>query len=125
MFDTVDELIAFAQDEYDNENSDYFNDDDEHCILVGTMTQPQPSDVAPSLDWIADTMNDQFYSEYNLDDDADVQILRRKEADEAWRKFCDEYFELPCKVVCHNDVGWYDLKEQRWTEKYKNFPKEG
>lgn len=36
-FETVDELIEFAQKEYDNENSDYFDDEDQHCILVNAV----------------------------------------------------------------------------------------
>jgi len=79
-FDTVEELIEFAQKEFDGENGDYFDDEDVHCILVSHVKKVRPFDFAPSLDDIADQMNDRFYSEHAIDDDAEVGYYPKEDA---------------------------------------------
>lgn len=115
-FDTVEELIEFAKDAWETMDSTYFNEDDEYCIIIGVIEHHAPSDFAPNLDSIADEMTDLFYSECNIDDDADVQIANRKEAEEEWKKFVNKYFDIPCTYTCDWSVGVYDLKEDKWVE---------
>ena len=124
MFDTVEELLEFAQASWDKKDGNPFDSDCEYsgCIWVGTAETFEPSDFAPSLDDIADQMTDQFYCEHNIDDDADVQIDKRKEAEEEWKSFVNKYFDLPCTMSC-NWFGMYDLKEHKWLEKYAAFDK--
>ena len=116
-FDTVEELIEFAQHEYDNENSDYFDDEDQHCILISHVKNLTVFEFAPSLDDIADQMTDQFYSEHPVDDDAEVDYYPKDEARKEWEAFIEKYFDIPCTLVGYADVGWYNLKEHKWEEK--------
>ena len=115
-FDSVEELIKYAKEQWEGENSDYFNDDDEYCIIIGVIEHHAPSDFAPSLDWIADCMTDSYYNEHNIDDDADVQINNRKEAEEEWEKFINKHFKIPYTYTCDWSVGVYDLKEDKWIK---------
>jgi len=116
-FETVDELIEFAQTEYDNENSDYFDDEDQHRILVSAVKRVVPFDFAPSLDDIAEQMTDRFYSEHNIDDDAEASYYPKEEAKKEWKAFVEKYFDIPYTLIGYADVGWYNLKEHRWVEK--------
>ena len=115
-FDTVKELIEFAQKEYDDENDEYF-DEDQHCILVSHVEEVCAWDFAPSLDDIADDMTDCYYSEHNLDEDAEVDYSPKDEARKEWEAFIKKYFEVPFTLIGYADVGWYDLKEHKWLEK--------
>lgn len=115
-FETVDELIEFAQTEYDNENSDYFDDEDQHCILISAVKRVAPSDFAPSLDDIAEQMTDRFYSEYNIDGDAESSYHPKKEAKKEWKAFVEKYFDIPYTLIGYANLGWYDLKEHCWVE---------
>lgn len=114
-FDTVDELIEFAQKEYNEQNEEYF-DEDQHCILVSYVKQVSASDFAPSLDDIADQMTDKFYSEHNIDDDSDVTYNPKDEAEKEWKAFIEKYFDIPCTLIGYANVGWYNLKEHEWIE---------
>ena len=116
-FDTVEELIEFAQKEFDGENGDYFDDEDVHCILVSHVKKVRPYDFAPSLDDIADQMTDRFYSEHAIDDDAEVNYSPREEAKKEFEAFIEKYFDIPCTLIGYAYVGWYDLKEHKWIEK--------
>ncbi len=118
-FDSIEELIAFAKEQWQTKNGDYFDEDDGCCICIGTIKSYVPSDFASSLDWVADEMTDRFYAEHNIDDDADVQINNRKEAEKAWKEFIDKYFELPCTFICDFFDGVYDLDEDKWVNKEK------
>jgi len=117
-FDTVDELIEFAQKEYDEQNDVYFYED-QHCILVSHVMKVSASDFAPSLDAIADQMTDMFYSEHNIDDYSDVTYYPKDEAEKEWKAFIEKYFDIPCTLIGYADVGWYDLKNHKWIEKDK------
>lgn len=114
-FDTVDELIKFAQKEYNEQNEEYF-DEDQHCILVSYVKQVSASDFAPSLDDIADQMTDKFYSEHNIDDDSDVTYNPKDEAEKEWKAFIEKYFDIPYTLIGYAYVGWYNLKEHEWIE---------
>lgn len=117
-FDTVDELIEFAQKEYDEQNDEYF-DEDQHCILVSYVKEVSASDFAPSLDDIADQMTDKFYSEHNIDDDSDVTYNPKDEAEKEWKAFIEKYFDIPYTLIGYADVGWYNLKEHKWIKNDK------
>lgn len=123
-FNSIDELLEYAQSSWDEMDGNPFDEDCEYRgrIYVGVVNDYEPSDFAPSLDSIADDMTDNFYSEYPIDDDADVQINNRKEAEEEWKKFVNKYFETPCGWTC-TWFGVYDLKEHKWCEKYSDFDK--
>jgi hypothetical protein len=123
-FDTIDELLEFAEKCYkdcDGEYWDYdgctFPDDYKSVIYIGIACEVEPKDFAPSLDDIADQMTDSFYSEHPIDDDQDVQITDRKEAEKAWDEFVTKYFELPCSITA-TWIGTYDLKKHDWVEKF-------
>lgn len=123
MFDTVEEVIEFAEHCYNNPDGNYWDEDmDDYpdCIYIGTIEHHTASDFAPTLDDIADTMTDEFYSEHNIDDDADVQISNRMEAETEWKAFIDKYFDIPCTYMSNWNVGVYDLKEHKWVERYGN-----
>ena len=124
-FDSVEELLEYAQDSWDSQDGNPFDEDCEYSgyIYVGVAKTLEPSDFAPSLDDIADTMTDKFYSEHNIDDDADVQIVKHKEAEEELKAFINKYFDLPCTMVTNWNIGLYNLKEHSWAEKYSGFDK--
>ena len=119
-FDTIEELIAFADACYKDPDGDYWDDcADEYpqVIFIGISHSIVPKDFAPSLDSIADQMTDSFYCEHNIDDDAEVQIKNRKEAQEAWDAFVDKFFEMPHSKTC-TWIGEYDIKEHKWLQVY-------
>lgn len=123
-FDTIEELVEFAEDCWKNPDGNYWDEDmDDYTdtIFIGVADFPTPHDVAPSLNDIADQMTDSFYCEYHIDDDADVLILNRQEAEKEWKEFVNKYFELPHSMTCRW-IGTYDLKKHDWVEK---FGKEG
>ena len=115
-FDTVEELIEFAQKEFDEENEDYF-DEDQHCILVSHVEEVSASEFAPSLDDIADDMTDRFYTQHPIDEDDEVHYSNKEEAKKEWEAFIEKYFDIPCTLIGYADVGWYDLKEHKWLDK--------
>lgn len=116
-FESVDELIEFAQTEYDSGNGGFFDDEDECRILVSKVKNVKPSDFAPSLDDIADQMTDRFYSEHNIDDNSEASFYPREEAEKEYKAFVEKYFDIPYTLIGYADVGWYNLKEHRWEEK--------
>jgi hypothetical protein len=80
IFDTIEEVIKYAQLSWDIKDG-YPFDDDLHFtgyIYVGTANTHEPADFAPSLDDIADQMTDKFYCNLNIDDDADVQYDKKE-----------------------------------------------
>ena len=124
-FDTVDEVIKFAQEEYDSQYSDYFNDDDdEHFIYVGTAEEVSVLDYAPSIDDILDQMTDSFYCAHNIDDDDNCHITDKREiVEKEYHDFISKYFELPNNISLTTfwNVGVYDLKKHEWVEKFNDF----
>ena len=114
-FETVEELLEFAQAEYDNNNEDYF-DEGQYCILVSLVKSVKPMDFAPSLADIADQMTDRFYGEYNIDDDAEVSYYPKEEAQKDWESFIGKYFDIPYTLIGYDTIGWYNLKERKWIE---------
>ncbi len=120
MFDSVEELLAFAQDAYENPDGNYWDEDfDEYPtqIYVGTIEQHAPSDFAPSIDNIADGITDSFYCEHAIDDNEPVKVYYKKEAEEEWKRFVDKYFNLPCTYTT-DWIGVYDLEKREWTKKW-------
>lgn len=117
-FDTVDEVIEFAQEKYDSQNEDYFNKDDGHCIYIGTVEDVSVLDYAPSIDDILDQMTDSFYCDHNIDDDDNCHITDKREiVEKEYYDFISKYFELPGSIsftICWN-VGIYDLKKHEWV----------
>ena len=122
-FDTVQELITFATKEWEDQNSDYFNDDDENIIYIGVIEHHKPSNFAPSLSDIADQMTDKFYCDHNIDDDSDCGYVNKEEAEHEFKAFIDKYFYLPHDYTTVWNVGQYDVKEHRWVEKFEMFEK--
>ena len=97
IFDTVEELIDFAIKKWDDGGCDYFDDEDDNLIKIGTVEFVTPSDIAPSLVDIAEDMTDIFYCNYNIDDDLEVQIRNRQEAEKKWKEFVEKYM-LPGEI---------------------------
>jgi hypothetical protein len=124
-FDTVDEVIEFAQEEYDSQNSDYFNKwIDEHCIYVGIAEEVSALDYAPSIDDILDQMTDSFYCDHNIDDDDICHITDKREiVEKEYNDFISKYFELPNNITLTTfwNIGVYDLKKHEWIEKFDDF----
>jgi hypothetical protein len=124
-FDTVDEVIEFAQEEYDSQNSDYFNKwIDEHCIYVGIAEEVSALDYAPSIDNILDQMTDSFYCDHNIDDDDNCHITDKREiVEKEYNDFISKYFELPNNITLTTfwNIGVYDLKKHEWIEKFDDF----
>lgn len=121
-FDSVEELVEYAKECYNDPDGDYWDedmDDYSEVIFIGVAHFHKPSDFAPSLDNIADQMTDQFYCENNIDDDDEVKVINRKEAEEAWKEFVEKYFDIPCTMTA-TWIGKYDVKEMRWVEEYGN-----
>lgn len=125
-YDTVEELLAAAQESWDEMDGNPFDSDSDYsgCIYVGVARSYEPADFAPSLADIADQMTDRFYNENNIDDDADVQVYHnRSQAEEEWKAFVNKYFDILCTIVTNWCIGLYDLKEHKWLEKHAAFDK--
>lgn len=123
-FDTVDEVIEFAQEKYDTQNEDYFIEDNEHCIYVGTAEKVSVLDYAPSIDDILDQMTDSFYSDHNIDDNDYCHITDKRElVEKEYHDFISKYFELPNNIslVAFWNIGVYDLEKHEWVEKFNDF----
>lgn len=122
-FDTVQDLINFATEEWDNQNSDYFNDDDENIIYVGVIEHHKPSDFAPSLSDIADQMTDKYYCDLDPNNESDCEYFNKEEAEREFKAFIDKYFYLPFDYTTVWNVGQYDVKAHVWVEKFEMFEK--
>lgn len=123
-FDTVDEVIEFAQEKYDSQDEDYFNKDDEHCIYVGTAEKVSVLDYAPSIDDILEEMTDSFYCNHNVDVDDKCHITDNREiVEKEYNDFISKYFELPSNIILITvwNVGVYDMKKREWIEKFNDF----
>ena len=122
-YESVEKLLKYAQESWDNQDGNPFDSYSNYsgCIYVGTAETFEPADFAPSLDDIADQMTDRFYSNHNIDDDADVQYYKSDEAQKEWREFINKYFDIPCSTIIANwNVGIYDLKEHKWVNRFDN-----
>lgn len=119
LFDSVEELLEYAQQSWNDKDGNPFDEDVDYsgCIYVGTADTYEPADFAPSLDDIADQMTDRFYSENNIDDDEEVRIHKKEEAEKTWREFINKHFGIPCTIIAHW-FGIYNLKEHKWTERF-------
>ncbi len=122
-FDTVQELINFATEEWEDQNSDYYIDDDDNLIYIGVIEHHKPSDFVPSLSDIADQMTDKFYCDHNIDDDSDCGCVNKEEAEREFKAFIDKYFYLPCEYTTVWNVGQYDVKNHQWVEKFGMYEK--
>jgi hypothetical protein len=118
MFDTVEELLAFAQDAYENPDGNYWDEDMEDytpLIYVGTIERHKPSDFAPSIEDIAGEIADSFYCQHNIDDNEDVLISDKIEAKKEWDDFVNKFFSLPCQYTT-SWFGIYDLEKHEWAK---------
>ena len=119
-FDTIKELLEFAEEAYRNPDGFYWDEDMNDypdVIFIGIAEKVAPIDVAPTLDDITDQMTDKFYCEHNIDDDQDVVVTDRKKAQKAWETFVTKYFELPYTITA-TWIGTYDIKEHKWVERF-------
>lgn len=119
MFDSIEELINYAQVSWDEKDGNPFDDDCDYSgtIFIGTIDNHTPFDFAPSLDDIAGIMTDSFYCKHNVDADADVQIHNREDAEKLWKEFVNKYFEIPFSYTTQW-FGEYSLVEHKWIKKY-------
>ena len=127
-FNTVEELIAFAQDAYEHPDGNYWDEDMDNytdVIWVGIIEEVSVTQFAPSLDDIADQITDHFYCEHNVDNDDVCHIYHREEAEKEWKAFVEKFFELPSNtsVVTNWTIGRYDVKNHLWVEKFGMFEK--
>lgn len=119
-FSTIEALIEFAEDCYKNADGYYWDDcadDYPEVIFIGIAHWISAKDFAPSLDDIADQMTDSFYCTYNIDDDAEVDVRKKEEAQEAWDVFVEKYFEMP-HMITSTWIGQYNIKEHRCVKRY-------
>ena len=117
-FDTIEELIAFAEDAYKNPDGNYWDEDlDDYPtkIYVGTIEKHKPSDFAPSIEDIGDIITDSFYNQNPIDSTEDVGVSNRIEAEKEFKDFIDKYFSLPCTHTT-DWFGVYDLEKHEWVE---------
>ena len=52
-----------------------------------------------------------------IDDDEEVRIHKKEEAEKTWREFINKHFGIPCTIIAHW-FGIYNLKEHKWTERF-------
>ena len=120
-FDTVDELIAFAKDAYENPDGNYWDedmDDYSSIIYIGEARMITPFDFAPSLADIADQMTDKFYCDCNIAADDDVTIRNKAEAEKEWKAFVEKYFDIHYTIIA-DWIGIYDLAENKWMKSWE------
>lgn len=120
MFDSIEELINYAQVSWDKKDGNPFDEDCDYSgtIFIGTINNHTPFDFAPSLDDIADIMTDSFYCKHYAYED--VQIHNREDAEKLWKEFINKYFNMP---FSHTWFGEYSLVEHKWIKKYDNSSK--
>ena len=117
-FDTIEELIAFAEDAYKNPDGNYWDEDMDIYptqIYVGTIEKHKPSDFAPSIEEIADNITDSFYCNVNIDETESVKVYNKTDAEEEWKRFVNKYFSLPCDYTT-DWFGIYDLEKHEWVK---------
>ena len=117
-FDTIEELIAFAENAYKNPDGNYWDEDmDDYLsqIYVGTIERHQPSDFAPSLEEVAGSITDSFYCKHSIDDNEDVRVIGHQDAEKEWEAFVNKHFSLPCDYTT-DWFGIYDLEKHEWVE---------
>lgn len=119
IFDSVEELIQYAQKSWDSMDGNPFDEDCEYSGLINIMVADilEPYEFAPSLDDIADQITDALYSSHNVDCDEDVKVRNEAEAKKDWEAFVNKYFRLPFNVTSNCDIGTYDLVNHKWVKK--------
>ncbi len=122
LFDSVEEVIEYAQASWDNKDGNPFDEDCDYtgCIYVGTAETYEPADFAPSLGDIADQMTDKFYCDHNIDDDDNVHYNHEEEAKKEWREFINKHFDIPCTIIANWNIGIYDLINHKWVKEVNN-----
>lgn len=115
-FDSVEQVIEFAQRAFDEKNEEYFDDKDRCFIYVFSIVELSVTEFMPSLDDIADSMTDSLYGEHNVDSDAEVTYGPKEEAKKEYEAFIKKYFALPFNLVADGIIGKYDLKKHCWLK---------
>lgn len=126
VFDTVDELLEYAQYSWDEKDGCPFDEDCDYSgyIWVGKAVKLVVSKYAPTIEEIADSITDAFYCLHNIDECVGVQIYNRSEAEMMWREFLEKYFELPAGTTILTEwFGIYDLNNHDWCRMYSDFAK--
>lgn len=116
LFDSVDEVIGFAEQVWKDRDKDYFYDDKHSIITVWYVRELDISEFVPDIDDIAGRIEEMFYDECPLEYELKVEIVDRDAAKADWRAFVGKYFRLPCKYVSDGEVGRYDLKAHKWIK---------
>lgn len=119
LFDSVEELIEYAQASWDNMDGNPFDEDCDYSGLINIVVADilKPYDFAPSLQDIASQMSDKFYDRYCTFDDADVDVSNSDELEKEWEVFVNKHFDLPINIVSDRNIGTYDLANHKWVEK--------
>ena len=119
LFDSVEELIQYAQASWDSKDGNPFDEDCDYSGLINIMVANilEPYEFAPSLRDIASQMSDKFYDRYCSIDDADVYVSNSDELEKEWEAFVNKHFNLPINIVSDKDIGTYDLLNRKWVKK--------
>lgn len=119
IFDSVEELIQYAQTSWDSMDGNPFDEDCDYSGLIHIVTVKihEPYEFAPSLQEIASQMSDKFYDKYCTIDDADVYVSNSEELEKEWEAFVNKHFDLPINIVSDRNIGTYDLANHKWVEK--------
>lgn len=119
VFDSVEELIEYAQASWDSMDGHPFDEDCEYSGLINIMVANilEPYDFAPSLKDIASQMSDKFYDRYCTIDDADVYVSNSDDLEKEWEAFVNKHFDLSIDIVSDKNIGTYDLVNHKWVEK--------
>lgn len=119
IFDSVEELIRYAQASWDSMDGNPFDEDCDYSGLIHIVTVKihEPYEFAPSLQEIASQMSDKFYDRYCTIEDADVYVSNSEELEKEWEAFVNKHFDLPINIVSDRNIGTYDLANHKWVEK--------
>lgn len=119
LFDSVEELIQYAQASWDSKDGNPFDEDCEESGLINIVVANilEPYDLAPSLQDIASQMSDKFYDRYCTIDDEDVYVSNSDELEKEWEAFVNKHFSLTINIVSDKNIGTYDLANHKWVKK--------
>ena len=129
-FGSVEELVKFVDDAWNNEDDEYFGEDENgelnSVVYVGLAEPISVVDYAPRLKDIMDMVTEQYNINFNYETNGEKCefATSREEAESAYEDFLSKHLAMPGFItMIAKWFGCYDARTHIWVEKFAGFDK--
>jgi len=129
-FGSVEELVKFVDDAWNNEDDEYFSEDENgelnSVVYVGLAEPLSVVDYAPTLKDIMDKVTEQYNINFNYETNGEKCefATSREEAEIAYEDFLSKHLAMPGFItMIAKWFGCYDARTHTWVEKFAGFDK--